>query len=402
MHRDRIPRAQSIETTRSRAEPELGASSRVQLKQRLSRLSMSEQQALLAPEGQTTQAPVQMVKEDGSAGPSPDRQVFESGAPAAAAPKPDAPSGRSRAFGAKAKKSEPSGPLITPLHPVPSERRKDTSVVELGLKDVKAEGEGSATISAGAGKDYTVDDHYSHGRRLVHEAESDPTASDDELLDRATWAAANPKAETGHLGTHRPARPNAKKEGLVVGNADYSRARPTKDLPGAALDAANMEQLYSAPPRKFSVSNRSNLAGGDLQAAIANAGSGLEKGDELLIYFAGHGKEATGALIGADGGEVPVAAAASKASVARSKGFHATIILDSCHSGAIFDEFEVGQEKPRQDRADATPLVPDEKTGKYRPQTDDDLKAVDSSGGDARKPTPAELAAHHAKAAKKK
>jgi hypothetical protein len=236
-------------------------------------------------------------------------------------------------------------------------------------------GGGSATVSSSVDAKNEASDKFTHARRFIAAAEEHPSASEDELLAEATldaWGrdqgAVNKGAKTGFLGKHEaaPSGVAVTKQALIIGNSQYAAPGWSK-LAGAKPDADNMASLYTAPPRSYQVDQRADLGGGDLASAINSVGKDLIPGDELLIFYAGHGRPPKGDLVGVDGVEVPTSVPAARAKEAQSRGFHATVILDSCHSGAVFDHFAIrGAEASKApDAKDRKSTVLDPTTKKY-------------------------------------
>lgn len=165
-------------------------------------------------------------------------------------------------------------------------------------------------------------------------------------------------------------RTKGTKRAVVVGNSDYKRkvygplaqaaqdkAGPhdkrtdliMKDLPGAASDRKTIAGIYRG--MGFEVIEHAHEDHRALRQTLDAAESGLVAGDELLIYYAGHG-DTTG-LYGADANKrvvsdghpfntiVPFSVALDAVVGAKMGDYHATVVLDACHSGAAIKALKV-------------------------------------------------------------
>jgi hypothetical protein len=208
----------------------------------------------------------------------------------------------------------------------------------------------------------------------IQEAEADPMASEAELWTRATrrdlnyggavttlqqprrpaapaapsagaydpWAfAAGTTAVQDQL--HSPnLAPKADKRALVIGNSDYPTASKFAPLQGAKRDAGLMARRYAS--RGYGVVERQNLKVNELRSAITGFASGLHRGVEGAIYFAGHGVD--GDLTGMDstiqGGKVqpvlPAATTSGAVGAALSAGAKLELVIDACDSGPMQDQ----------------------------------------------------------------
>jgi hypothetical protein len=124
---------------------------------------------------------------------------------------------------------------------------------------------------------------------------------------------------------------------VVIGNAAYrGNLNP---LPGAQRDASLMASRYEG--RGYAVSHLEDLSTVETERAIRGVGESARSGDELAIYFAGHG--VGGDLTGVDsvigGGQVrprvPAAVPSGALGKALSAGAKLELVLDACESGPL-------------------------------------------------------------------
>lgn len=214
--------------------------------------------------------------------------------------------------------------------------REEPAVVEL---ESAKEGKGTATLATSSGLDDVARDQGSYTSVFLDMKKAHPDKSDDELLDMMARKEVNPGSQTAHLG-ERSEGAEGKKQALIIGNEDYAELL---DLSGAKADATAMASTYKG--EGFEVDHQADLGGKDLGSAIQSAGSGLKEGDELLVYYAGHGKRE--GLLGVDhpdkGSVVSDKSVAAKVSEAQGGGYHATVMIDACHAGGSIDELQEGQ-----------------------------------------------------------
>ena len=209
-----------------------------------------------------------------------------------------------------------------------------------------ASGDGSATVATSAGAGFEAADLGSYTTVFLQLKKGNPDKSDDELLDMMANKEVNKGSRTGHLGENTSTA-DGKKEALVIGNEKYTKF-PGHDLPGAKSDAAAMASTYGG--QGFTVDHKTDLSGGSIQTEVGAAGKNLSAGDELLVYFAGHGLR--DGVVGVDypdsGAVAPNSTMSGKATSAQSSGYHATIMIDACHSGALVDEMEKSGEDAKE------------------------------------------------------
>ena len=80
----------------------------------------------------------------------------------------------------------------------------------------------------------------------------------------------------------------ATRKALVIGNATY----PNSMLRGAAADAALMRQLIERSG--FQVVYRKDLGAASMRKATLSFASAIGRGDDVVIYYSGHGFEIKG------------------------------------------------------------------------------------------------------------
>lgn len=133
------------------------------------------------------------------------------------------------------------------------------------------------------------------------------------------------------------------KQALVIGNGDYANFG---DLEGAARDAASMAEVYGQ--RGYEVDHQENLGGAEMASELRGVGKELGEGDELLLYYAGHGY--TKGLLGVDAakglksGIVANAEVIGAANRLRGQGVKTEVVLDACQTGAAADDLQAREE----------------------------------------------------------
>lgn len=223
----------------------------------------------------------------------------------------------------------------------PGTQRKPKDLEEPAVVELERvqEGKGSATLATSSGLDDVARDRDSYTSVFLEMKKAHPDLSDDDLLDMMARKEVNPGSQTAHLG-ERSEESVGKKQALIIGNEDYAELA---DLSGAKADASAMASTYKG--EGFEVDQQADLEGKELGSVIQNAGSGLKEGDELLVYYAGHGKRE--GLLGVDhpdmGSVVSDKNVAAKVSEAQGAGYHATVMIDACHAGGSLDELQEGQ-----------------------------------------------------------
>ena len=212
-------------------------------------------------------------------------------------------------------------------------RTQEPAVVELSSEE---EGTGSGTLATSTGLDALAKDTGSYTKVFLRLKKNNPDKSDDELLDMMAKKRVNRGSQTAHLGD-RHTKKDGKKEALIIGNEDYLEEQ---DLPGAKSDAAGMASTYKAAG--FEVDHQVDLEGKDMDTVVQAAGSDLQEGDELLVYYAGHGVRQ--GLLGIDSPDksalVSDKTLAGKVPEAKAGGYHATVMIDACHAGGTIDELQ--------------------------------------------------------------
>lgn len=183
-------------------------------------------------------------------------------------------------------------------------------------------------------------DRGSFTQHLLDVAEFSPDLPTDDLLGAAAERDLN---EGGKAARGKRRDDQAPRRALVVGIEAYADASL---LPGAVADAQGMAGLLEG--RGYEVDLRLNLAGGELYDAFEEAAAQVREGEDLILYYAGHGGYG-GSLIGADGGRVPAAVVQRARDAALKKGGTSTLIVDACFSDGLHGEQEEGAAAGRPD-----------------------------------------------------
>jgi hypothetical protein len=213
---------------------------------------------------------------------------------------------------------------------------------------------GSANIIAGSDALALVNDGNSLGNEFTERFKKSGSAGtvDDVWADAAIHDI-NDGGSFAQGGVKRKTK--GIKRAVVVGDSNYYRStfephatvRPQKealvnDLPGAARDATSVAGIYRG--LGFDVRKYENLRASDLRSALSSAKSGLTAGDELFVYYSGHGT--LGGFVAAEANywaiehgntrkaEVPWTVATENAVAAMAGGWHATLVFDACQSGS--------------------------------------------------------------------
>lgn len=148
--------------------------------------------------------------------------------------------------------------------------------------------------------------------------------------------------------------PGGKQVGVYVANHDYDGT--DNDMPGALGDARGMQS--SVASKGYSTAGFfENLTGPQFVPSMRSAldAKKLAKGDEALLFYAGHGEKA-----GPNGVDLSVASYGDLLGMARSytsKGVGVRFVLDCCNSGSMTDlvretVFEEEAEQIAQDTGD--------------------------------------------------
>ena len=259
-----------------------------------------------------------------------------------------------------------------------------SSLSGLGSVDVPFtmpyEGEGSADIFTSTARWANAADAYSTSKEFAKRLPDvrERYGSQEEAWGQAQLHDHNMGGSHYKMGSKKYSR--GAKRAVVVGNSDYKRktylplakAAAEKagdkrdeflvaDLGGAGRDAKTVAGIYKG--LGFDVIEHSDQESSSLNKTLQGAEEGLVEGDELLIYYAGHGT--TTGLIGAEANRlvtknndwgpsvVPFAAALDAVIAAKMGNFHVTVVLDACNSGGATADLEdqgaeLGAAEPHQ------------------------------------------------------
>ena len=229
---------------------------------------------------------------------------------------------------------------------------------------------GSALVAHAAAELQTAADTGSYTQRLLAYQRRHPELSLDETVRRmANDRHVAQESDYAEIGTPSSST-SGRKVGVYVANRQYAHV---SRLPGALADGSAMQQLWSS--RGYLGGLSQDRTASQMIDAFDAAASDLGPGDEMVFYYAGHGTpvgalgvryahSAAGASRGIivkglpSSGHAPSSPAPAPApapapmpddvlthstvvgwvNLARTKGFHLTVIFDSCHSGAVVDE----------------------------------------------------------------
>jgi hypothetical protein len=231
----------------------------------------------------------------------------------------------------------PSGTRSIELRRTKKARKKAEAPVR---SELSAEGTGSATIVTSVPSANEAKDNNSLTATYL-----DASSKED---DAGEWADAV-EHDANHGGqvvtvNKRTQKPTGgKRHALVIGNEHY---KDVSDLPGAARDARGMKTHYA---KSHTVDHQTDLTSTGLTSAVTGAGQAMSAGDELVVYYAGHGTEQglVGVEARADNVSVlPLSTLSGLVGSAVSGGWHVTVINDSCHSGALQDQVKQKLVKP--------------------------------------------------------
>jgi len=196
---------------------------------------------------------------------------------------------------------------------------------------------GGALVAHSAASTQLAADKGSYTQRLLAAKAADPSLSIDAAVDQLSdQTSGTQQGDHLRVGTTSSAEEGGKHVGVYIGNSDYETLN---DLPGAATDAAGMQSTWSASGYEGTV--QSDLDSASMASAMKGGASALGPGDEMLVYYAGHGSEK--GLLGVKEGDdrpdlLANSAISGLVSQARSGKFQLKVILDSCYSGSVTDE----------------------------------------------------------------
>lgn len=261
-----------------------------------------------------------------------------------------------------------------------------------------ARARGSALqVGAIPAKQYALD-ALSTTQLYLHEADQDPNATEEELWTRAVHHDANrggrvmgaAPTKKGELAGARlppvdntridlPAEPEPGKLAVVIGNEHYASLG---ELPGAGRDAAMMASRYSN--QGYAVAHLKDQTAAQLAYAVRTVLKGRQAGDEVVVYYAGHGV-AKGLLgvqhdVGGQTDLLPHAALNQVSTQAVSEGWHAQVIVDACESASAVADVEAALGPLAEDKQTEILTLKLDEAGRQHPKTPDALQ----NGGDQR------------------
>jgi hypothetical protein len=260
-----------------------------------------------------------------------------------------------------------------------------------------ARARGSALqVGAIPAKQYALD-ALSTTQLYLHEADQDPDASEEELWTRAVHHDANrggrvmgaaPAKGEERAGPQLPPVDNTRvdlpgpkpgKLAVVIGNQRYASL---DELPGAGRDAAMMASRYTN--QGYAVAHLKDQNAAQLAYAVRTVLKGRQAGDEVVVYYAGHGV-ADGLLgvqqgVGGQNDILPHAALNQVSTQAVSEGWHAQVIVDACESASAVADVEAALGPLAKDKQTEILTLKLDEAGRQHPKTPDALQ----SGGDQR------------------
>lgn len=190
---------------------------------------------------------------------------------------------------------------------------------------------GAAEIITSSHRNSTTNDDYSASRKFL--ADREGYGSERSAWKHAVGTDANVGGSVGTMGG-ADFEVTGNQIAVVVGNSAYDNVA---SLPGVKADASAMKGYYEG--LGFTSFGAENLKGSQLSGVFGAAGGGAQPGDHLVLFYAGHGTS-EGAL-GVDGapdgssGLMGWSVMVGIANTAVSKGYKATIVMDSCGSDAL-------------------------------------------------------------------
>lgn len=201
-----------------------------------------------------------------------------------------------------------------------------------------AKGDGQATVVSAVASYNEARDSASMSDRYLDIVSNAPTIDDDTAWAMAAVSDANAGGDFGKMANPnaKPAAIGNRKVAWVIGNSAYQR---WSKLSGAKADAAGMASHYRG--KGFEVMESVDLTGSGMNDGASIAAANLKRGDEFVLYYAGHG--AKPGIVGVDAplDSMPVnhilsySRLADMAAAAVGKGYGAKIILDACHTGGL-------------------------------------------------------------------
>jgi len=84
---------------------------------------------------------------------------------------------------------------------------------------------------------------------------------------------------------------SAERAALIIGNADYADSGQFHDLATTTKDAQEMGRLMNASQTFGKVVILENVTRLEMEEALSTFAATLNRGDEAVFYFAGHGIE---------------------------------------------------------------------------------------------------------------
>lgn len=235
-----------------------------------------------------------------------------------------------------------------------------------------AKGDGQATVVSSVASYNEARDAQSMSDRFLDIVGHDPKIDDDTAWAMAAVSDANAGGDFGKMSNPKakPAVLGNRKVAWVIGNSAYQR---WGKLPGAKNDAAGMASHYKG--KGFEVMETPDLTGSALNDGANIAAANLKRGDEFVLYYAGHG--AKPGIVGVDAplDSMPVnhvlgyPTLAHMAATAVSNGYGAKIILDACHTGGLQEEISKNYASTHAEKAIETDSETIARTQtKYKPE----------------------------------
>jgi hypothetical protein len=229
-------------------------------------------------------------------------------------------------------------------------------------------GRGSALVANGTSHHGKVLDAYSLGSAYLGYKEEHPDWSEQHLL---TMASREDLSDGGDVTSANAGAATRGKSGRkvagIVANGDYFYGRA--DLPHAIPEATAMKGALSGEGYEVDYAENQDSAG--IRSTLVGATRGAKPGDEVTLYFSGHGREQ--GMLGINGVDtcetvdwginpetgkkhfpsylfsstdmVPYDVISALAGEAVSGGWHLTAIIDCCESGRVADVMELELQK---------------------------------------------------------
>jgi hypothetical protein len=220
-------------------------------------------------------------------------------------------------------------------------------------------GTGTAQVATGVKVGGGVNDAWSMSLQYQTERKLDPRAGEEELWKRAikndanpggafaTWKPAADPVQAGHTSpidntrVDKPSR-SPQRRAVVVANVHY-KGTSWAPLAGAGADAAQMQATLQGDD--YEVTRHDDKDSPGIAAAFDGCVAGAAPGDEITLYYAGHGvKDGMVGMNSVQTGFKQYTDIALYTQVAKhttkaiSGGYHLRIIVDACESAALVDQ----------------------------------------------------------------